>query len=76
MRLRTENCADLAEFLKAGESREVTLPICPNSFMVVNEDGEEIRGGDSFLVSVGVGQPDARTAALTGHEAVSIEVLL
>jgi hypothetical protein len=44
--------------------------------MVVNEEGEEIQGGNNFVVCVGVGQPDERTAALTGHEAVSIEVLL
>ncbi|MBQ7359080.1 MAG: glycoside hydrolase family 3 C-terminal domain-containing protein [Lachnospiraceae bacterium] len=62
--------------LGANESKEVTLSICPKSFMVVNEEGEEIQGGNNFTISVGVGQPDERTAVLTGHEAVSIEVLL
>ena len=62
--------------LGANESKDVTLAMCPKSFMVVDEEGKEIQGGERFIISVGVGQPDARTKALTGYEAVSVEVLL
>lgn len=60
--------------LGAKESKEVTLSICPKSFLVVDAEGNEIQGGNSYKVSVGLGQPDERTEALTGHKAVTFEV--
>lgn len=60
--------------LGAKESKEVTLSMCPKSFLAVNAEGDEIQGGNSFKVSVGLGQADARTEALTGHKAVTFEV--
>ena len=42
--------------------------------MVVNEDGELVKDGNKVQVSVGFGQPDARTKELTGKECRSFVV--
>ena len=61
------------EFQGAGE-KEVTIHIDPPAFMVVNEDGELVKDGNKVQVSVGFGQPDARTKELTGKECRSFVV--
>lgn len=60
--------------LKAGETVPVSVPIDRDAFTVVNEEGQRIVDGKRFTVSVGFGQPDGRTAELTGKEAVSFTV--
>lgn len=62
--------------LKAGESKEVKLTIAPAAFQVVDENGERKIDSDSFRISVGFSQPDARSAALTGQKALEEIVTL
>lgn len=54
----------------------VTVPIGAEAFTVVNEEGERLVEGKTFTVSVGLGQPDARTRALSGKECITFIVKL
>lgn len=54
--------------VRAGESRTTAVPLDADAMMVINEEGEKVSGGRRFEVSVGFGQPDARTGELTGKE--------
>lgn len=67
-------CAFARVFLKAGESREISLPVSGNAFLVVNEEGAFVRGSGSYTLYVGTGQPDSRTAALSGKKCVEVPV--
>lgn len=58
--------------LAAGESQTVVLPIAAQSFEVVNQTGARYVPDTSFDVYVGIGQPDARTAQLTGVKAIQL----
>ncbi len=55
-------------FLSGKESRWVTLTVDKDAFTVVDNEGEKRMDGSRFLISVGLGQPDARTRTLTGKE--------
>ena len=57
--------------LKAGEEKEVSLPIDPNAFTVVDEEGNRIPGSGKWTLYAGFGGPDRRTEELTGRKAVS-----
>lgn len=59
-------CAFQRVFLKAGESRTVTVPLPPEALTVVNDDGERLAGGREFAFYIGTSQPDEKSAALTG----------
>jgi len=67
-------CGFLRVSLEAGESKQVTIPIDPKAFTVVNEAGERIPGSGSWKLYAGLGQPDERTEELTGKSAVSVEL--
>lgn len=54
--------------VKAGGSAVVAVPVDKDALTVINDEGEKVSGGGRFLISVGFGQPDARTAELTGRE--------
>ena len=73
--LNARLCAFSRIFLKGNESSEVELVIPRDAFTVVNEDGETVDGGEHFLVSAGLGQPDERTGELTGKECVVFTIL-
>ena len=60
--------------LAAGEKKQVAVTIDEDAFIVINEAGKKIKDGKQFKVSVGFGQADARTAALTGKEATVFTV--
>lgn len=60
--------------LAQGEEKEVTIPIHPNGFTVVSEDGSRIPGSGSWTLYAGFGQPDQRTEELTGKKAVSCQL--
>ena len=60
--------------LEAGQSKTVEVAIDPTALTVVNDAGKRIPGSGSWTLYAGVGQPDARTAELTGKEAVSVEI--
>ena len=55
----------------AGGTAEVRLTVPARSLLVVNDDGERVAEGAPVFY-VGVGQPDARTAELTGHGAIRL----
>lgn len=65
-------CAFARVFLKAGESAEMDMTVSGNAFLAVNEDGAFVKGGGSYALYVGTGQPDSRTAALTGKKCVEV----
>ena len=58
----------------AGEKVNVAVPMDKDTFTVVNDAGQRLVDGKKFTVSVGFGQADARTKALTGKEAVVFAV--
>ena len=62
--------------VEAGAEASVTVPVGAEAFTVVNENGERLVEGRTFSVSVGLGQPDARTRALTGQECITFTVKL
>ena len=62
--------------VEAGGEASVTIPVGREAFTVVNEEGEKLVEGRNFTVSVGLGQPDARTRALTGKESITFMVKL
>lgn len=62
--------------VEAGGEASVTIPIGAEAFTVVNEEGERLVEGKTFAVSVGLGQPDARTRELTGKECINFTVKL
>ena len=51
----------------------MTIPIDREAFKVVNSEGESIDEGNVILFC-GVGQPDARTQALTGHQSLNVSL--
>ena len=60
--------------LAPGETRTVDIGIDPAALTVVNEKGERIPGSGSWTLFAGTGQPDARTAELTGKKSVAAEL--
>ncbi len=67
-------CAFERVFLKAGESRETDLTVSGDAFLAVNEEGVFVEGGGHYVLYVGTGQPDQRTAVLTGKKCAEIVV--
>ncbi len=67
-------CAFRRVFLQAGESREIEIEVPGEAFLVVDEAGEYRQGSSRCLLYVGTGQPDRRTAALSGKESVELSV--
>lgn len=65
-------CAFERIFLEAGESRELTVRVPGSAFLVVNDEGEFVPGSGRCLLYAGMGQPDGRTAALSGKKCVEI----
>ena len=57
----------------AGSTVKVKLTVSDEALKVVDANGNFIEEGSPVLY-IGVGQPDSRTLALTGHEALSIEL--
>ncbi len=67
-------CAFERVFLEAGERREIDVTVSGDAFLAVNEEGVFVKGSGKYLLYVGTGQPDRRTAALTGNKCVEIAV--
>ena len=67
-------CGFLRVSLEAGESKLVAVPIDRKAFTVVNEEGQRTGGSGSWKLYAGIGQPDARTEALTGKKALCVEL--
>lgn len=67
-------CAFERVFLEAGERREIDVTVSGDAFLAINEAGVFVKGSGKYLLYVGTGQPDRRTAALTGKKCVEIAV--
>lgn len=67
-------CGFLRVSLEEGEEKQVQIPIDPRALTVVNEAGERIPGSGTWTLYAGLGQPDQRTAELTGKKSVSVEL--
>ena len=55
-----------------GEKAKITLCIPADRLCVINDAGEKVMEGKPVFY-VGMGQPDSRTEALTGHKAVRLD---
>ena len=60
--------------MEAGESRRLRIPLDPRAFTVVSAAGERWPGSGSWTLYAGFGQPDPRTAELSGKAALSIKI--
>ena len=60
--------------LKANEEGEFSIPIDPNAFTVVDEQGRRVPGSGKWKLFAGFGAPDKRTEELTRCKAVSIDI--
>ena len=60
--------------LDPGEERLVRIPVPSQSFFTVGEDGNLRRDGTGAVLYVGFGQPDSRTALLTGQSSLAAEL--
>ena len=58
----------------AGATEEVTVAIDPAAFTVVGADGVRRPGSGTWTLWVGFGQPDERTAELTGQRCLSVAI--
>ena len=67
-------CAFARVFLKAGEGTEMDMTVSGNAFLAVNEEGMFVKGGGSYVLYVGTGQPDKRTESLSGKKCVEVPV--
>ena len=60
--------------LEPGEQKTVEVAINSSAFTVVNADGEHVPGSGHWTLYAHTGQPDARTARLTGKTAVQVSI--
>ena len=67
-------CGFLRVSLEAGETKQVQIPMDPKAFTVVNAAGQRIPGSGSWTLYAGLGQPDKRTAELTGKRDLCVEL--
>ena len=58
--------------LDAGEAKDVVIHITSDALKVVTEDGSKVIPEGKIAIYAGLGQPDERTAELTGTKAVEI----
>lgn len=65
-------CGFRRVFLAPGEEKTVRIPIAPDAFTVVNEEGKRIPGAGPWQLYSHIGQPDPRTEALTGKKAAMV----
>ncbi len=57
--------------LEAGEEKELSIPVDPGAFTVVNDEGLRVPGSGAWRLWAGFGAPDARTEELSGRKALS-----
>lgn len=60
--------------VKSGSQISVELDIAPRAFTVVDEQGNRFTPGGVYKLYVGCGQPDEKTAELTGVRPVALEI--
>ena len=69
-------CALGSVLLQPGEKKSVTLSIKPEALYTYHENGSRNVEKGSYTLWVGGGQPDKRTAALLGREAMKTSFIL
>ncbi len=69
-------CAFRRVHLAPGEEVTVTLPVLERAFACVDETGRSAVTGKRFTLFVGGGQPDERTAELTGDRCLALSINL
>lgn len=69
-------CAIKRVSLKPQETKEITLTVDPEQFMVIREDGSKEYEPGSFILSVGGCQPDIYSEALSNSKTVSCRITL
>ncbi len=62
--------------LAENEEKEVEIVLNKRAFTSVDDDGNRAVYGERFTVFAAFSQPDARSEELTGHKAVSVEIIL
>ncbi len=62
-------------FLEAGEEKEITLKVRRKDLLLINDNGEKTEHKNGFRLYVSGGQPDDRTAELTGVKPAEFEIL-
>ncbi len=62
--------------IKAGESVTVTIPMNPNAFTSVDNNGVRAVRGSKYTLYCGSHQPDEFSAKLSGTECVSVDINL
>lgn len=67
-------CGFLPVFLRAGESAVFSVKLGAHAFEIVDDEGVRRQDGHEFTLYAGLGQPGARTEALTGEKCVSASV--
>ncbi len=69
-------CALGDVYLQPGEKKKVSLQIKPEALYTYHEDGSRAVEKGSYTLWVGGGQPDKRTSALLGREALKTSFVL
>ena len=54
--------------LEAGESKKVEIKLCARDFGIITEEGKCVIKPGKYEISIGAGQPDARTEELYGRK--------
>ncbi len=54
--------------LEAGESKKVEIKLCARDFGIITEEGKCVIKPGEYEISIGAGQPDARTEELYGRK--------
>ena len=60
--------------LDAGETKDLVLIISSDALKVITEDGSKVNPEGKIAIYAGLGQPDERTAELTGTKAVELTI--
>ena len=69
-------CGFKPVFVESGAKQRVTIELGSGAFETINDSGERGVTATEFDIYVGMGQPDARTEALTGAKCAHIRVRL
>ncbi len=68
-------CAFRRVHMKAGETKTLSIVLPPEAFDVIDEAGRYVSGGNSFAISVGGSQGDAKSLELTGSAPLMLQLI-
>lgn len=69
-------CAFARVHVRAGQKAEVEIPVSPQAFTVVDEEGIRKVDGRKFVFHIGCSQPDKKSVELTGFAPAKVEITL